>query len=40
VNTAFVLQGGVIVALLAVLIHDAPGFIEREAARRAGRAFV
>jgi osmoprotectant transport system permease protein len=36
-NTAFVLQGGVIVALLAVLIYDAIGFIERWAARRAGR---
>jgi len=37
-NTAFVLQGGVIVALLAVLIYDALGFIERGAARRAGRS--
>ncbi len=37
-NTAFVLQGGVIVALLAILIYDALGFVEREAARRAGRA--
>lgn len=37
-NTAFVLQGGVIVALLAILIYDALGFVERGAARRAGRA--
>lgn len=37
-NTAFVLQGGVIVALLAILIYDALGFVEREAARRSGRA--
>lgn len=37
-NTAFVLQGGVIVALLAILVYDALGFIERGAARRAGRA--
>ena len=37
-NTAFVLQGGVIVALLAILIYDALGFVERVAARRAGRA--
>ena len=36
-NTAFVLQGGVIVALLAVLIYDALGFVERQSARRAGR---
>ena len=36
-NTAFVLQGGAIVALLAVLIYDALGFVERGAARRAGR---
>ncbi|MBV8472796.1 MAG: ABC transporter permease [Hyphomicrobiales bacterium] len=36
-NTAFVLQGGVIVGLLAVLIYDALGFVERQAARRAGR---
>jgi osmoprotectant transport system permease protein len=36
-NTAFVLQGGVIVALLAILIYDALGFVERQAARRAGR---
>ena len=37
-NTAFVLQGGVIVALLAVLIYDALGFVERGAALRAGRS--
>lgn len=37
-NAAFVLQGGVIVALLAVLIYDGLGVIEREAARRAGQA--
>jgi osmoprotectant transport system permease protein len=36
-NTAFILQGGVIVALLAVLIYDGLGFVERLAARRAGR---
>lgn len=36
-NTAFVLQGGVIVALLAILVYDALGFVERAAARRAGR---
>jgi osmoprotectant transport system permease protein len=35
-NTAFVLQGGVIVALLAILVYDALGFVERQAARRAG----
>jgi osmoprotectant transport system permease protein len=37
-NTAFVLQGGVIVALLAVLIYDALGFVERGAALRAGHS--
>lgn len=37
-NTAFILQGGVIVALLAVLIYDGLGAIERFAARRAGRS--
>lgn len=36
-NTAFILQGGVIVGLLAVLVYDALGGIERFAARRAGR---
>ncbi len=35
-NLAFVLQGGVIVAVLAVLVSDAFGFAERWAARRAG----
>ena len=39
-NTAFILQGGVIVALLAILLYDGLGFVEREAARRAGRATV
>ncbi len=39
-NTAFVLQGGVIVALLAILLYDALGFVEREAARRSGRATI
>ncbi len=37
-NTAFILQGGVIVALLAVLIYDGLGAIERIAARHAGRS--
>jgi osmoprotectant transport system permease protein len=36
-NTAFILQGGVIVALLAVLVYDAVGLVERQAAHRAGR---
>jgi osmoprotectant transport system permease protein len=36
-NLAFVLQGGLIVAVLAVLIHDAFGALERFAARRTGR---
>jgi osmoprotectant transport system permease protein len=36
-NVAFVLQGGLVVALLAVLIHDALGMAERGAARRLGR---
>ncbi|MCW6507116.1 ABC transporter permease [Lichenifustis flavocetrariae] len=35
-NTAFILQGGLIVALLAVLIYDAFGLLERAVARRAG----
>jgi len=35
-NTAFVLQGGVIVALLAVVIYDGFGLAERALARRAG----
>jgi len=37
-NIAFVLQGGLVVALLAVLIHDGLGLIERIAARRLGRS--
>jgi osmoprotectant transport system permease protein len=36
-NVAFVLQGGLVVALLAVLIHDGLGMAERLAARRLGR---
>jgi osmoprotectant transport system permease protein len=36
-NVAFVLQGGLVVALLAVLIHDGLGMAERMAARRLGR---
>ncbi len=36
-NIAFVLQGGLVVALLAVLIHDGLGLMERAAARRLGR---
>lgn len=35
-NTAYILQGGVIVALLAVLIYDGLGSIERYLARRTG----
>lgn len=37
-NIAFVLQGGLVVALLAVLIHDGIGLIERHAARKLGRS--
>lgn len=37
-NTAFILQGGVIVGLLAILVYDGLGAIERHAARRLGRA--
>jgi osmoprotectant transport system permease protein len=37
-NIAFVLQGGLIVAVLAMLIYDALGALERFAARRTGRA--
>jgi osmoprotectant transport system permease protein len=37
-NLAFVLQGGLIVAVLAVLIYDAFGALERVAARRTGRS--
>jgi osmoprotectant transport system permease protein len=36
-NVAFILQGGLVVALLAVLIHDGLGMAERMAARRLGR---
>jgi osmoprotectant transport system permease protein len=36
-NVAFILQGGLVVALLAVLIHDGLGLAERAAARRLGR---
>jgi len=35
-NLAFILQGGVVVAVLAVLIYDALMFAERLAARRSG----
>lgn len=37
-NLAFVLQGGLVVAVLAVLIYDAFSAVERVLARRAGRA--
>lgn len=37
-NTAFILQGGLVVAAMAVLVHDAFGWAERRAARRAGLA--
>ncbi|MGO4526690.1 ABC transporter permease [Microvirga sp. 2MCAF35] len=36
-NVAFILQGGLVVALLAVLIHDGLGMAERVAARKLGR---
>ena len=36
-NVAFVLQGGLVVALLAVLIHDGLGIVERVVAGRLGR---
>ena len=36
-NVAFILQGGLVVALLAVLIHDGLGMAERMAARKLGR---
>ncbi|ABC23182.1 ABC transporter permease [Rhodospirillum rubrum] len=36
-NTAFLLQGGLLVALLAVLLHDGLGLIERRVARAMGR---
>lgn len=37
-NTAFVLQGGLVVALLAILVHDAFTMIERAAGKRLGQA--
>jgi len=37
-NLAFILQGGMVVALLAVLIHDGMTTVERAAARKFGRA--
>ena len=36
-NVAFVLQGGLVVGILAVLIYDAFLFLERRLARRMGR---
>ena len=36
-NTAFILQGGVVVGLMAVLVYDALGLVEARLARRAGR---
>jgi len=36
-NFAFVLQGGAIVAALAVLVSDGFGVVERAALKRAGR---
>lgn len=36
-NTAFILQGGLIVGLLAVLIYDGLGLVEDAVARRVGR---
>jgi osmoprotectant transport system permease protein len=36
-NVAFILQGGLIVALLAILIHDAMISAERAVARRLGQ---
>ncbi len=36
-NVAFVLQGGLVVALLAVLIHDGLGLAERLVAQKLGR---
>jgi osmoprotectant transport system permease protein len=35
-NTAFILQGGLVVALLAVLIHDGMMMVERLVARQLG----
>lgn len=37
-NTAFVLQGGLVVALLAILVHDAFTMVERSAGKRLGQA--
>ncbi|GLS24096.1 ABC transporter permease [Labrys miyagiensis] len=37
-NTAYILQGGIIVALLAVLIYDGLGSLERYLAKRTGMA--
>ncbi len=37
-NTAFILQGGVIVGLLAILIYDGLGLVEQRVGRRTGRA--
>lgn len=37
-NTAYVVQGGLVVGLFAVLIHDALVQLERRIARRTGRA--
>jgi len=36
-NVAFIFQGGLVVALLAILIHDGLTLVERAAARRLGR---
>ncbi len=36
-NVAFILQGGLVVALLAILLHDALTVVERIAARKLGR---
>jgi osmoprotectant transport system permease protein len=36
-NPAFILQGGIVVATMAVLTHDAFVWVEAQAARRAGR---
>lgn len=38
-NTAFVLQGGLVVGVLALLIHDAFVMFERATARRTGRFY-
>ena len=37
-NDAFILQGGLVVALMAILIYDALGAVVRNAARRGGLA--